>query len=101
MGMVVCPKHGNGFMFVCPHVADAVQCDRACGGIRQLSHWIDDLPEVVIGCWYCPQCVSEHQIPPSGSVTEGEAFRMPSSIHMPMCPGCFEEWHVRQRTPPS
>jgi hypothetical protein len=97
MGLVVCPKHGNGFMFVCPHVAEAVLSDGPCGGIQKLGHWIEDLREAPIHCWFCPQCISDYQIPPSGAVTEDWAYGVPSDLHRPMCPGCFSEWLTRHQ----
>ena len=97
MGLVVCGKHGNGFMFVCPHVRDAILEDGPCDGIQQLCHSINDLPELENCCWYCPHCIAEYRIPPSGIVTDEEAFSVPSEVHRPMCPGCFDEWLTRQR----
>ena len=47
MGLVVCPKHGNGFMFVCPHVSDAVVAGEACHGIQHLA-FTDADPELAV-----------------------------------------------------
>src|SRR4030095_11173327 len=91
MGLVVCPKHGNGFMFVCPEVADAVRASAPCPGIAQLAHYADDEPELVLECWFCPACVTRYGLPPSGAVPDS-FLDTHSALYRPMCPECFGEW---------
>jgi hypothetical protein len=93
MGLVVCPKHGNGFMFVCPEVTVAVRASAPCPGIVRLAHQAEDGPELVLACWFCPACVADHRLPPSGVVPDPDKFlNAYSALYRPMCPKCFEEW---------
>jgi hypothetical protein len=96
MGLVVCPKHGNGFLFVCPHIVAAVLSDAACPGVEYLGYFAkddQDLEGLELGCWFCPECVAEHNLPPSGTTfLDPDGLRIPSALYRPMCPGCFDEW---------
>jgi hypothetical protein len=96
MGLVVCPKHGNGFMFVCPHVGEAIVSGRTCPGIEYLAYTDADpeLQGVQLDCWICPRCVSDHKLPPNGTViADGDCFmNRTAAIYRPMCPGCFKDW---------
>ena len=95
MGLVACPKHGNGFMFVCPHVGEAVVAGRACQGIEFFG-CTDADPELSgfgLDCWFCPQCFSDHELPPNGTVIADDDFmNRTASLYCPMCPGCFKDW---------
>lgn len=99
MGLVVCPKHGNGFMFVCPHVSTAVHTGSQCRGIRLLVYIdadIEDIEDIELACWFCPQCVADHHLPPNGTVLSDPVGYMNTTSHLyrPMCPGCFAEWQA-------
>jgi hypothetical protein len=99
MGLVVCPKHGNGFMFVCQHVADAVLSGLPRPGIQHLAYTAadPDFEGFELGCWFCPQCIASRQLPPSGTViVDEETFLTQSDgLYRPICPGCFQEWQAR------
>jgi hypothetical protein len=45
-------------------------------------------------CWFCPRCISVHQLPPSGTtIVDGDDFiNRTSVLYRPMCPSCFEDW---------
>ena len=99
MGLVVCPKHGNGFMFVCPHISEAVVAGQPCHEIQYLSY-TDAGPELAgfeLACWFCPQCMQDHKLPPNGTViAEGDDFMNGTSeLYRPMCPGCFKDWRAQ------
>lgn len=93
MGLVVCPKHDNGFMFVCPEIAESVRASAPCPGIVRLAHHAEDGPELALECWFCPACVARYRLPPSGSVPDADGFlNTHSALYRPMCPGCFNAW---------
>src|SRR5438067_8632988 len=97
MAMVVCPKHGNGAVFVCPHVVKAVLTGGPCPGVEYRSYAAADDPEledVSLGCWFCPQCVADYQLPPNGTAVANpdEQLGRTSGLYCPICPGCFEDW---------
>ncbi len=102
MGLVVCPKHGNGFLFVCPHVAAAVRAGAPCPGIEYRSYTAADHPGLAglaLGCWFCPACIARHRMPPTGTaILDADVFlARTSELYRPMCPGCFAEWRAAQR----
>ena len=95
--LVVCPKHGKGALFVCPHVVAAVAASKPCPGVKYLCDTAADDPElndVELGCWFCPQCVADHQMPPNGTALANpdDFMNGKSALYRPMCPGCFKEW---------
>lgn len=90
MGLVVCVEHGNGFMFVCPHVAEAVLSAHPCLGIEFREY--EDPPEVIVGCWFCPACIKVNNLPPTGERVSDEFLNRTSELYRPMCPGCFRKW---------
>jgi hypothetical protein len=94
MGLVICPKHGNGFLFVCPHVVAAVESGSSCPGLEYRSYTDPELEGIELGCWFCPECIAEHRLPPTGTaIPNPEGFlNRTSALYRPMCPGCFEEW---------
>jgi hypothetical protein len=96
MGLVVCQKHGNGFMFVCPHVRDAVAARESCHGIEYLTYTNAELEldGIELACWFCPACIQDNQLPVSGTViVDGEEFmKRTGRLYRPMCPGCFNDW---------
>jgi hypothetical protein len=100
MGLVICRKHGRGFMFVCPHVVAAVRSSTACHGIQKIAYTTDD-PEldIELGCWFCPECIQAKHLPQTNSVIPAsDVDRFTDStnqLYQPMCPGCFEEWRAR------
>jgi hypothetical protein len=98
MGLVVCPKHGNGFMFVCPHVSEAVVAGQPRHGMQYLSYTDANplLAGMDLACWFCSECIRDHQLPPNGTVmAEGDDFMNDKgALYTPMCPGCFEDWRA-------
>ena|SRR5690242_10076228 len=103
MGLVICPKHGNGFMYVCPHVVSAVLSAAPCPGVEYFAYFAKDDPElegIYLAGWFCPQCVAAHAFPPSGTaVAEADGFfHRTSALYRPMCPGCFDEWREGLRS---
>lgn len=103
MGIICCPRHGNGFMgflFVCPHVVTAVLASSVCRGIQSLAYAVDD-PELTddfeLTCWFCPQCIEENQLPQDGAVFSNlDGFlNRTSGLYRPMCPECFKEWQAQ------
>jgi hypothetical protein len=98
MGLVVCPKHGNGFMFVCPHVCEAVLAEQPCHEIRYLAYTDADpeLSDIELACWFCPRCIDDHGLPPNGTViADGDEFMNRTNLlYRPMCPGCIEDWRA-------
>src|SRR5687767_14674203 len=99
MGLVICPKHGNGFMFVCPHVVDAVYFDKPCRGIEPLTYSSSDsgLTGIELKGWFCPQCIRDYKLPPDGAAVDDtdDFLNRTSTIYRPMCPGCLAEWQTR------
>jgi hypothetical protein len=100
MGLVVCPKHGNGFLFVCPHVAAAVFAGSPCRGIQHLAYTAANDPELAdleLAGWFCPQCIEDNHLPPSGTAApDPDGFlEGTSALYRPVCPGCFQEWRVK------
>jgi len=97
--LVVCEQHGNGFMFVCPHVATAISNGSACRDIRHLDFKAphdEDLADLTLDGWFCNHCVEEHQLPIDGFVADADSFLdNTNDIFRPMCPGCFEDWRAR------
>lgn len=92
MGLVVCPKHGRGFiMFVCPHVVTAIFSSTACRGIQHLAYKDPELPEMEWACWFCPECIDENHLPPNGTAMP-DLDRLISPLYRPVCPGCFKDW---------
>jgi hypothetical protein len=100
MGLVICPEHGNGFLFVCPHVITAIEEGTPCHGIQRLAYTYADplLADFVLACWFCPQCITCESLPPTGAVmNEGdEFFNNISNLYRPTCPGCFEKWRSHE-----
>src|SRR5947209_389410 len=93
VGLVICPKHGNGCTFVCPDVAEAVRDKTSCAGIERLAYSAEDDPELVLECWFCPACVAGHRLPPSGPVADPDGFlNTHGALYRPICPRCFEAW---------
>ena len=97
MGLVVCPKHGNGFLFVCPHVFTCVYDGTTCRGIQYLTYEDAELAEFKLACWFCPQCIEENHLPPDGSIVldDDEFTNRTNELYRPMCPGCFEDWRTQ------
>jgi hypothetical protein len=100
MGLVVCSKHGNGFMFVCPHIVTAVRSASACPDIQHLAYTAADDPElddIELACWFCPQCIEDNHLPPNGrAVPDADEFiNVTSALYRPMCPGCFKDWRAQ------
>ncbi len=99
MGIIRCPRHGNGFMFVCPHVVTAVLASSACRGIQYLAYATDDpeLADIKLACWFCPQCIEENHLPQNGTVVpDPDSFlNRTSSLYRPLCPECFKEWQAQ------
>ncbi|QDU19871.1 hypothetical protein [Urbifossiella limnaea] len=96
MGIVICPKHGHGFLYNCPHLVAAVVAHSPLPGVEYLEYAPSDDPAFLIGCWYCPACVAAHCLPPSGSVPfDSEKFpEGVSPLLQPMCPECFRQWRA-------
>lgn len=98
MGLVVCEKHGTGFVFVCPHVARTVSTNSACDPIRYLefsTRHDAELADLNLGGWFCSTCIDERQLPTDGVVADVDSFLDDTSdIFGPMCPGCFNEWET-------
>lgn len=95
MGLVICPKHGNGFMFVCPHVSGAVLANSPCPGIELRAYRMfedDDTDYTKIECWFCPQCIATYHIPDGSPVADEDYIERTHELYRPMCPGCFSEW---------
>jgi hypothetical protein len=96
MALVICSKHGNGALFVCPHVVRAMQLGSPCPGIEYRQYSAADDPElegVELGCWFCAGCRSEHRLPPSGPLDDPDEFlNSKGGLYRPMCPECFDEW---------
>lgn len=95
--LVVCPKHGNGGIFVCPHVVAAVATSEPCPGVEYLCYTAADDPElsdIKLGCWFCARCVADHKLPPNGTAMANpdDFLNAKSALYRPMCPGCFKEW---------
>lgn len=99
MGLINCPRHGTGFMFVCPHVSNAIVAGVSCPGIQRLA-FTDanaDLSGIELACWFCPACVQLFELPPGGAaIADGDGFlSRTGAIYRPMCPGCFDDWRTR------
>jgi len=96
MGVVLCPKHGRGFLFVCPHVSDAIHAGKPCPGIEYLAYTDADpeLAGIELAGWFCPRCIQDDDLPPNGTVfADGDDFMsVRSALYRPVCPRCFEEW---------
>jgi hypothetical protein len=99
MGLVVCPKHGNGFLFVCPHVGAAVSAGQPCHGIQYLVYTAadPDLAGIELAGWFCPRCIEDHHLPPTGtSIAESDDFlKTTAALYRPVCPGCFKDWQAQ------
>lgn len=103
MGLVICPKHGNGFMFVCPHICAAVDGGEPCHGIEH--HAVDysdadpDL-DIELECWFCPKCIQVLGLSVNGRnerMADGEDFvNRTAGLYRPMCPVCFNDWRERR-----
>lgn len=96
VGIVVCPEHGHGFMYNCPHLVVAVVTKSPLPGVEYREYGSDEDPTFRIGCWFCPACLETHHLPPSGSMAFDADGFPPSaaSLCQPMCPGCFQEWRA-------
>lgn len=101
MGLVVCRKHGNAFLYVCPHVVEAVQSNSPCRGIeyRVYSAANVGLEGFELGCWFCPTCIADHALPPIGTaLADPDPYLIvTNSLYRPMCPGCFDDWRASDR----
>jgi hypothetical protein len=99
MGLVICPKHGRGFMFVCPHISEAVIAGQPCRGIEYVSYTAADpeLADLEWACWFCPRCMQDHELSPNGTVLANfdEFMKRTAALYRPMCPGCFKDWDAQ------
>jgi len=96
MGVVACPKHGKGLLFVCPHISTAVINGQSCHEIRYVVYPDADPVSFELGCWFCPCCIEEHSLPPTGTtLLDGDFKDGTSGLCRPMCPGCFEDWQLQ------
>lgn len=108
MGLVLCKKHGSGFVFVCQHISNAVWSDANCNPnpIRHIEftapHDVDFANQTLLTLsgWFCPACIEEHHLPLDGMMMDAEPLFLEdtSAIFRPMCPGCFEEWRAQCQT---
>ena len=98
MGLVVCPIHGNGFLFVCPHISTAVIAHSPCPGIQYLAYTAADDPALELACWFCPLCITDNHLPPNGTaiLEADELMNANGALYRPMCPGCFNDWQVHE-----
>src|ERR1019366_5308596 len=93
MGVVVCAKHGRGFMFVCPHVVNAIDTSSPCCGIELRQYPDPEVPELGSwDCWFCSRCITEYALPATGTIMTDDFLNRTSSLYRPMCPGCFRVW---------
>jgi len=99
MGLIICPQHGSGFMYVCPHVSEAVVAREPCRGILRHTYTGADLAfaGIELACWFCPRCVQDHPLPPNGTVIadDNDFMNGKGALYRPMCPGCFNDWRAQ------
>ena len=99
MGPGICPKHGDGwFISVCPHVVEAKRSSCPCPGIELLEYQHQEIPQLSFRCWFCPTCIAEHVLLPTGSIISEDFFVRTSPLYRPMCPDCFKEWREKEGT---
>jgi beta-hydroxylase len=104
---VVCAKHpGGSSIRVCPHVLNAIYFGQNCAApeYREYSAHDGDFAGFGIGAYFCPNCIAEHSLPPSGtslSAVDAELF-LDRLEHLfgATCQQCFEEWVKRGDCPP-
>jgi beta-hydroxylase len=82
-------------------VVEAVRAGGPCPSIEYYCYAVAndvELAGISLGCWFCPQCVSDHQLPPTGTVVANpdELLSRTGALYRPMCRGCFEDWQRRQ-----
>ena len=99
MGVCICPTHGRKYLaFVCPHIRAAVTAGSPCPGIQSLTYTAVETPELgklKLPCWFCPQCIRDHSLPPDGTAVSEDFLVAISKLYRPMCPDCFKDWQAR------
>jgi hypothetical protein len=79
-------------------VSEAILSNTLCPDIEWRTYFVSDASELdgldMGGCWFCQQCITDHDLPPHGSaIANPDAFlKYTSHLYRPMCPGCFKDW---------
>lgn len=98
MGPIICDRHGHvAGAFVCPHFRDAILGETTCAGAEYREYPFSNplFEGLKDGGWYCPDCIRELALPPTGTVIEDddEWVSRVARIHRPVCSICLDEWH--------